>query len=245
VSPKAESRFEVKMNRSSHDEILRVSEVSRVFRSSARPVTALADVSLTVRAGEFVAITGPSGSGKTTLLNLILGLDRADSGTITIDGRQMAQASSADWTQIRRCCIGAMFQDPNLLPGLTAIENVVIAQLPWRPRQVLAREAAQILDAVGLGGMLHARPERMSGGERQRVGLARALLGGRPLILADEPTGNLDAVTAGGLLDLLRQIGRRNGTTFLVATHDRTIAEAADREVRLAVGNATVAAAPG
>jgi putative ABC transport system ATP-binding protein len=140
-------------------------------------------------------------------------------------------------TAFRAGSVGLVFQDPHLLPGLTALENVVVARLPWRPRRELAEEADTLLAAVALAERRDFPPARLSGGERQRVGIARALLGKPPLILADEPTGNLDAITTGDLVQLLRQLRARFELTLIVATHDPAVASAADRVIRLVDGS--------
>jgi putative ABC transport system ATP-binding protein len=143
--------------------------------------------------GSICAIVGPSGSGKTTLINLVAGLDRADEGNVEVLGRRLKALSERELDRYRAETVGVVFQDPHLLPGLTALENVVVARLPWASRAELEPEAKELLSAVGLERRMHFPPARLSGGERQRVGFARALLGRRPVLLADEPTGNVDA----------------------------------------------------
>ena len=210
--------------------------VSRVFPSGGAEVTALDNVSLCVGFGEVVAITGPSGSGKTTLLNLIGGLDRQTSGSVNVLGEQLDGLSESKLTSFRARNLGLVFQDPHLLPGLTALENVVVARLPWGRWRELEKDARELLVAVGLGNRVDFPPAKLSGGERQRVGLARALLGNPRLLLADEPTGNLDVQTTEDLLVLLDQLHRQLGLTLVVATHDPAVAAVAGRIVRLAGG---------
>jgi ABC-type lipoprotein export system ATPase subunit len=218
------------------DPAVALTRVTRAFQSGGDEVFALADVSLTVAVGETVAITGPSGSGKTTLLNLIAGLDRPTSGTVTVLGQDLTSLKERDLTAFRARSLGLVFQDPHLLPGLTALENVIAARLPWARRRVLEPEARKLLKAVGLGSRMNHPPARLSGGERQRVGIARALLGQPRLLLADEPTGNLDAGSTEELLSLLDELRSDLGLTLVVVTHDPAVAAIAHRVVGLSGG---------
>jgi len=218
------------------DPAVALTRVTRAFQSGGDEVVALAEVSLTVAVDETVAITGPSGSGKTTLLNLIAGLDRPTSGTVTVLGQDLTSLKERDLTAFRARSLGLVFQDPHLLPGLTALENVIAARLPWARRRVLEPEARRLLKAVGLGSRMNHPPARLSGGERQRVGIARALLGQPRLLLADEPTGTLDAGSTEELLSLLDELRRDLGLTLLVVTHDPAVAAIAHRVVRLSGG---------
>jgi ABC-type lipoprotein export system ATPase subunit len=211
-------------------------DASRAYAAAAGEVRALRAVNLRVPAGQAVAVTGPSGSGKSTLLNLVAGLDRPSSGRVTVLGQRLDEAGERQLTAFRASSIGFVFQDAHLLPGLTALENVVVARLPWRPRRELEAEARTLLGEVGLAERMDHPPSRLSGGERQRVGVARALLGRPPLLLADEPTGNLDAATTEALLALLDRLRRELSLTLLVATHDAAVAAIADRVVRLVDG---------
>jgi len=210
--------------------------VARVYPSGTEHVAALHDVDLTVHPGESVAITGISGSGKTTLLNLIAGLDQPTSGEIRVLGQNLGELSEGKLTAFRAKSIGLVFQDPHLLPGLSAVENVALARLPWGKRSELMKEAKKLLEALGLGERLHHPPSRLSAGERQRVGLARALLGQPQILLADEPTGNLDAKTTEGLIELLTELREEMGITLVIATHDPAVAAMAQRIVRLLGG---------
>lgn len=210
--------------------------VCRVYPSGAERVSALHDVDLIIYPGEAVAITGPSGSGKTTLLNLIAGLDHPTSGDIHVIGQNLGKLSEGKLTAFRAKSIGLVFQDPHLLPGLSAIENVALARLPWGRRSELMREAKKLLDSLGLAQRLHHPPSRLSAGERQRVGLARALLGQPEILLADEPTGNLDSQTTEGLIALLSDLREDMGITLVIATHDPAVAAMAQRVVRLVGG---------
>ncbi|MDQ6945028.1 MAG: ABC transporter ATP-binding protein [Actinomycetota bacterium] len=215
---------------------IHLERVSREYASGAAIVSALRDVSLSVAPGEVIAITGPSGSGKTTLLNVIAGLDRPTDGELVVLGYRLNGLRESELTAFRARAVGIVFQDPHLLPGLTALENVAIAKLPWRGRRDLEKEAGELLVAVGLGGRLDFPSARLSGGERQRVGIARALLGKPALLLADEPTGNLDAQTTEDLLTLLDQLHREFRFTLLVATHDPSVAAVASRILHLVDG---------
>jgi putative ABC transport system ATP-binding protein len=222
-----------------HPPAILLEDASRAYAGAAGAVWAVRGVGLAVPAGQAVAITGPSGSGKSTLLNLIAGLDRPTSGRVTVLGRRLDQAGERALTAFRADSVGIVFQEAHLLPGLTALENVVAARLPWRPRRELEREARALLVAVGLGERLGHPPARLSSGERQRVGVARALLGHPQLLLADEPTGNLDAATTESLLALLDRLRHELDLTLVVATHDPAVAAVADRVVRLVDGRVT------
>lgn len=216
--------------------VIELRSVGRVYPSGAERVSAIHDVDLIIYPGETVAITGPSGSGKTTLLNLIAGLDHPTSGEIRVTGQNLGALSEGKLTAFRAKSIGLVFQDPHLLPGLSAVENVAVARLPWGRRSELMKEARKLLEALGLGERLHHPPSRLSGGERQRVGLARALLGRPQILLADEPTGNLDAKTTEGLIALLTDLREDMGITLVIATHDPAVATMANRIVRLIGG---------
>ena len=203
-----------------------------------RSVTALDAVSLTIARGEMVAIIGQSGSGKSTLLNLVGGLDRATSGEVRVDGEQLAALSDDGLTKVRRDKIGFIFQFFNLLPTLTCMENV---GLPlhlrgWRRRQVEER-ARELLTLVQLGDRLTHLPEELSGGQRQRVAIARALSVYPPILLADEPTGNLDSRTGEDILMLIRDLHTRLGATVVIVTHDMHVARSCQRVVTLRDGH--------
>jgi putative ABC transport system ATP-binding protein len=210
--------------------------VSRRYHSGASVVEALAGVSLAVATRSTVAVTGPSGSGKTTLLNIVAGLDRPDTGSVRVLGIDLATAPERRLARFRAGNVGLVFQEAHLLPGLTALENVVIARLPWGRRRDLEREARALLDAVGLGDRLDHPPAKLSGGERQRVAIARALVGRPSLLVADEPTGSLDAATTEDLLDLLSRLRYELSLTMVVATHDPAVAAIAERIVRIRGG---------
>jgi putative ABC transport system ATP-binding protein len=207
----------------------------RYGTGGATPVAAADDVSLTVGPGAFVALTGASGSGKSTLLHLIGALERPDSGAIISGGIEVTALRGAAIAAYRRT-VGFVFQRYNLLPALTALDNVIAPVLPYRTRWDKAARGRELLDAVGLGGRERSLPSRMSGGEQQRVAIARALVAGPRLLLADEPTGNLDSHTAAGILDLLASLRREHPMTVIMATHDPQIAARCDRLIRLRDG---------
>jgi putative ABC transport system ATP-binding protein len=200
-------------------------------------VDALRGVDLTIARGEFVALVGPSGSGKSTVLNLIGGLDRPTSGQVWINGTELSASDERTLTRHRRRHVGFVFQSFNLLPRLTAEENVA---LPLMFSGVTEKErrarARALLERVGLGARLTHRPTQLSGGEQQRVAIARALVGQPALLLADEPTGNLDTTTGTEIMALLRELNQEQGLTLLVVTHDPEVAAFADRVVKLRDG---------
>ena len=214
--------------------LLQLKDVARAYRAGPVVVPALRGVSLEVASGEVLALVGPSGSGKSTLLNVCGLLDAPDVGSYQLDGRETGQLSPAERTALRRERIGFVFQGFNLVPVLTAFENVeiplLLAGLSRRERRLRTEEA---LAAVGLLTEAGRRPDRLSGGQRQRVAIARALVKRPSLILADEPTANLDGTTAGQVLDLLRDLARARGATVLVATHDPRVTHHCDRTVAL------------
>jgi len=210
--------------------------VTRVFGEDRLRVDAVIDVSLTVIAGEFVAIMGPSGSGKSTLLSLAGGLDRPTTGTVLIEGIDLKELGRAELAQIRRRSVGYVFQQLNLVDGLTAMENVSLPlELDGRGRRESRSAAAAALDLVSIHELADRFPDELSGGEQQRVAIARAVVGDRVLLLADEPTGALDSVTGESVLRLLRGHCDRGGAGVLV-THDARFAAWADRIVFLRDG---------
>jgi ABC-type lipoprotein export system ATPase subunit len=216
--------------------MVRLAGVSKRF-DGKRQVTALDDITLAVGRGEMVAIVGPSGSGKSTLLNLIGGLDTSTSGEIEIDGARLGGLSDDELTRVRRDKIGFVFQFFNLLPTLTCLENVALPlHLRGWARGKTAGRARELLDLVGLGHRLEHLPEELSGGERQRVAIARALSIYPPLLLADEPTGNLDTHTGAEILKLLVDLNSRLGATILVVTHDMEVAGRCARTIALRDG---------
>jgi len=210
--------------------------VRKVYRTGAETVEALRDIELVVPAGEFLAVMGPSGSGKTTLLNCLSGLDDIDGGRIEIDGEDLTAMSDARRTAHRARSMGFIFQAFNLIPVFTATENVELPLLLAGANPRKARAAAQhTLTRVGLGHRLNHRPTELSGGEQQRVTIARALAGKPKIVWADEPTGNLDTETAGQVLELLNEL-HREGLTLILVTHDKEIGGAAERRIEVRDG---------
>lgn len=200
-------------------------------------ITALAGLDLDVKAGEFVAVCGPSGCGKSTLLNLIAVIDRPDAGELSVNGSSIADLSEADADRLRSSVIGLVFQLHNLLPGLTALENVQVPMLATAGnRNDRLEHARDLLARVGLADRQDALPAQLSGGERQRVAVARALANRPRLLLADEPTGALDSKTGEKLFDLLIELQKDLGTTLLVVTHDQHVAARANRVVHMLDG---------
>ncbi len=216
---------------------IRAVGLTRTFEVGETTVTALRGINLEVVRGQFVALVGPSGSGKSTFLNLVGGLDRPTSGELWVDGVELSAGKEKALTEHRRRRVGFVFQSFNLLPRLTALENVA---LPLMFSGVLDRDrlarAREILVRVGLSERLEHRPTQLSGGEQQRVAIARALVGQPAIILADEPTGNIDSATGREIMGLLRELNRDQGVTLLLVTHDLEAAAFADRVIQLRDG---------
>lgn len=214
--------------------------VVREFGSGESAVRAVDGVTVNIAPGEFVALVGRSGSGKTTLLNLLAGLDRPNDGRVWFEGRELSDLSEKELVGLRRERIGFVFQSFGLIPLLSAFENVElplhIGGVSWRERRRLANES---LELVGLLGRSGHRPYELSGGEQQRVAIARALVAGPSVVFADEPTGELDSVTAESIGGILREIGASRGVTVVTATHDLMLADMADRRLQMADGKIT------
>jgi putative ABC transport system ATP-binding protein len=211
------------------DPILIAEAVRKVYRSSGDEVIALQGLDLAVDRGEFVAVMGPSGSGKTTLLNCLSGLDDIDSGRVIVEGKSIHELGDAERTRHRAASMGFIFQAFNLIPVFTATENVELPLLLNRlPEQEARRRARETLRRVGLGHRLDRRPPELSGGEQQRVAVARALAGRPTLVWADEPTGNLDSEMASAVMDLLAEL-HGEGLSIILVTHDAGVAARADR----------------
>jgi len=207
-----------------------LSDVTKHYRMGRRTVTALDHVDLVIEDGEWLAVLGRTGSGKTTLLQMLGALDRPSAGTILLDGRDLASRTEARLTELRAASIGFVFQTFNLLPTLSAVENVEAALVPLRvPGAERRSRALKALDDVGLTDRALHLPSELSGGQQQRVGIARALVKKPKVLLADEPTGNLDEDTRDDIISLLQELWRRHGLTLVLVTHDRAIANRARR----------------
>jgi ABC-type lipoprotein export system ATPase subunit len=219
--------------------MIRCTDVRKVYRQGDNEIIALAGISLDIGGGAFAAIMGPSGSGKSTLLHLIGGLDRPSDGELLVDGRLIAQMTDEQATLFRRVKIGFVFQFFNLLPSLTAAENVALPLvLGGFPKDEADERAEGLLARVGLDRRRHHLPEQLSGGEVQRVAIARALAYRPPILLADEPTGNLDSKTGQEILELLQRINQDDGCTVVMVTHSQEAAGRADRIITLRDGRA-------
>ena len=223
--------------------MVRVRDLVMRLPSGGKTLTILDGVSLDVAAGEVVAVTGPSGSGKSTLLGLIAGLDTPSGGSIAVDGVEVTRLGEAALARFRRRTIGFVFQSYHLIPTLTAAENVAVPlELAGEPAPPAA--ATQRLAEVGLAERAHHYPAQLSGGEQQRVAIARAVALSPPLLLADEPTGNLDSATGGAIVDLLLALNRERGSTLVLVTHDAALAGRAGRSVALRDGRVVNGHAP-
>ena len=217
--------------------IITTSNLTKVYGSGATAVTALDHVSISVQPGEFVAIMGPSGCGKSTLLHLLGGLDKASSGSVQIDGHNLNDLGDDALTELRRRKMGFVFQFYNLIPVMTAVENAALpVTLDGLKLTEAHKKAAEWLGRFGLGDRLSHRPDQLSGGQQQRVAIARALVAEPQLILADEPTGNLDTKSSDEIASLLRQVSKQYGRAVVMVTHDPRIAAYADRIIFLKDG---------
>lgn len=217
--------------------LIQTQSLTKVYGKGDTAVTALAGLNVNIRAGEFVAVMGPSGCGKSTLLHLIGGLDHPSSGRVIIDGHDLTDLSDAKLTELRRRKIGFVFQFFNLIPVLTALENAALPLTLDGVKPTTAQtKASDWLKKVGLEGRLQSRPDQLSGGQQQRVAVARALVAEPALVLADEPTGNLDSKAADDIAGLLRQVSDAWGRAVLMVTHDPRIAAYADRIIFLKDG---------
>jgi putative ABC transport system ATP-binding protein len=219
------------------DPLIHSQGLTRRYNVGKSIVAALSDVELTVPRGEFAALVGPSGSGKSTLLSLIGGLDHPSAGDVRVNGLALGAATEQQLVRYRRASVGFIFQSFNLLPTFSAVENVespmMLAELPKNARR---ERAASLLESVGLAQRMLHKPNELSGGEKQRVAIARALANRPVLLLADEPTGNLDSKTGAAVLDLLCNLHKAQGLTMLLVTHDPEIAARADRIIHLRDG---------
>jgi putative ABC transport system ATP-binding protein len=218
--------------------VIALRDVSKVYRQGSVDVHALRDLSMDVEPGEFTVICGPSGSGKTTMLNLIGALDSATSGQVVLEGRELGRLNKKELSELRRDRIGFVFQAYNLMPVLTAYENAEMVLWVQGVDAKARRERVMgLLEQVGLKGMEDRRPSELSGGQQQRVAIARAIASNPAVVLADEPTANVDSETAETLLGLMEELNREQGVTFLFSTHDPQVMERARRVVRLVDGN--------
>ncbi len=217
--------------------MIKLENITKIYRMGAENIHALSGIDLIIEEGEFVAIVGPSGSGKSTLLHIIGGLDSPTSGRVSVDGQDLSRASDGELSRYRNRSVGFVFQTFNLHPTYNALENValplIFTKMPRAKRIKLAREALEI---VGLTERASHRPNQLSGGERQRVSIARALVVQPRLILADEPTGNLDSKTGDKIIELLVRLNRDKGLTLLLVTHNLDVANSAERTIFLRDG---------
>ncbi|MBN2348506.1 MAG: ABC transporter ATP-binding protein [Bacteroidales bacterium] len=218
---------------------IKVRNLSRIYSKASITIPAIHDVTFDIKKGEFVSIVGKSGSGKSTLLNLIAGLDKPTSGTIIFEGNDMAKMSRYKLALHRRFSVGMIFQSFNLIPSRSAIENIILAlAFGGIPRKERKSIAVSLLKSVGLDHRLHHLPNELSGGEAQRVAIARALANNPEVILADEPTGNLDSITSKEIMDMLIKLNKEHQITILMVTHDKETAETcSDKIIRLKDGS--------
>ena len=215
--------------------MIKLEQVAKVVNSGSERLSILSSIDLEVRAGEFISVIGPSGSGKSTLLGLIAGLDRPTEGRIMIDGKDMLSLSEDELALVRGEYIGFVFQFFHLLPSLTALENVLVPMEIFEVENS-TEKAHYLLDEVGLRERSHHYPFQLSGGEQQRVAIARALANDPPILLTDEPTGNLDTMNSKHIVELILAIHKRRGTTIVLATHDVELANRSDRTLVLKNG---------
>jgi len=221
-------------------EIIKIKNLKKVFNPNTIPVVALDSINLSFKKKEFTAIVGPSGSGKTTLLNMIGGIDAPTEGLITIDNTEITKLPRSKLTDYRKNNIGFVFQDYSLMPVLTSIENVeFVMQLQGIPQEKCRKRATEILKDFGLEDKINEFPSKLSGGQQQRVAVARALAPKPKFILADEPTANLDSVSAGELLDIMEYMNEKEGTTFIFSTHDNRVIKRAKRIIKIKDGKIT------
>lgn len=216
---------------------LEVRGLSKVYRLGSEEIHALRDVDFTAYQGDFIVVNGPSGSGKTTFLNLLSVIDRPTRGDVLVEGEATAQRTERELAVLRRTKIGLVFQTFNLVPVLSAAENVEYPLLLLRlPKSERRERVAAMLEEVGLADLARRRPNELSGGQRQRVAVARALVAGPKIVLADEPTANLDSETGGRVMELLRRLNEEHCVTFVVVTHDPAVSKFAQRRIRILDG---------
>ena len=216
------------------DIVVSCKDLIKTYRQGLIEVHALADVDLDIERGDFICLSGPSGSGKSTLLNMIGGLDLPSSGEITIDDERIDQMNKSELAEMRLHKIGFVFQAYNLIPVLTAQENVeMVMQMQGVKKAERRQLSSEILNEVGLQGLESRTPAELSGGQQQRVAVARAIVAKPSLVLADEPTANLDSINAGKLLDIMRTMNQQHNTTFIISTHDPMVMDRAKRLIKL------------
>ncbi|KVT55534.1 ABC transporter ATP-binding protein [Burkholderia ubonensis] len=219
------------------DIVVRLAGVSRLYRQGAADVHALQEIDLEIRRGEFVVLVGPSGSGKTTLLNMIGGLDSPTEGRVWVEGTEIGSLGKGALSAIRLRQIGFVFQEFNLIPVLSALENIeFVMLLQGVPRAERRARARALLEDLGLGGLEYRRPQQLSGGQQQRVAVARAIAAEPAIVLPDEPTANLDSTAGAALMDMMKALNERRGITFVFSTHDPMVVERARRVIRLRDG---------
>lgn len=224
------------MDKNRNFNIIEIKNLSKIYAEGTK-VRALDGVNLTIKRGEFMAIVGPSGSGKSTLLHILGILDTPTSGSVIIDGNDITSMSDKERSDARNKMLGFIFQYHNLLPDFTALENVMVPLLISGENRKEAKEAAQrMLKEVGLEDRMYHKPSELSGGQNQRVAVARALVNNPTIIIGDEPTGNLDTKTSDRIYELLRKLNREHGQTFILVTHDENMAKKTDRIERLVDG---------
>lgn len=216
-------------------EIIRTRKLTKIYGKGHTEVRALDGIDLSVKKGEFLVVMGPSGSGKTTLLNMLGALDKPTSGEVFIDEVQISKVPERKLYRVRREKVGFVFQTYYLVPTMNALENVLVPTFPLGKDRFRER-AKELLEEVGLAKRAHHRPSQLSGGEQQRVAIARALILDPPIVLADEPTGNLDSRTGQEIVNLMRRLNKEKGKTFVTVTHDQAITSVADRVVRILDG---------
>ena len=217
--------------------IAQLTSVTKIYVQGVLRVKAVDEFSLTIGKGEFATLCGPSGSGKTTVLNMLGALDKPTKGQVTLDGMELSELNRTELSRVRRDRIGFVFQAYNLVPVLTAYENAeFVLAIQSVPEAVRREKVMGILRDVGLEGMEHRRPDELSGGQQQRVAIARAIAPEPAIVLADEPTANVDSATAASLLDLMEKLNRDKGITFLFSTHDQRVIDRAGRVIRMRDG---------
>jgi len=214
--------------------IVELQNLSKIYQQGELEVKAVDNVSLTIKKGDFAALCGPSGSGKTSILNLIGGLDNPTSGDVFLDNIELASLTNSDLAELRKNRIGFVFQAYNLIPVMTAYENAAfVLELQGIDKALQHQQVMQTLKEVGLAGLEHRRPDEMSGGQQQRVAIARAIVTRPTIVLADEPTANVDSHTAEALLDLMQNLNQQQGITFLFSTHDQHVIDRAKRIIKM------------